>query len=372
VTAATAARARLWMVSRKHPPSVGGMQELSQQLVRGLSARRPVTAITWGGGTWALPVFLAWAQCRIALALLGGRIAVLHLGDPALAMLGWLPRLAGVPVFATVHGLDVTYPRRAYQAYLARAFFGKLAAYACISRHVQALVLARGVPAARAPVIPVGIAPPPPAVAAAVAVAHAARGARGERIEMLCIGRLVARKGVAWWLDAVAPAWFARHPQARLRIAGDGPERARIAGRIAAHGLGDRVELLGAVDERAKWALLAGADLVLMPNVPVAGDAEGFGLVCLEAGAAGTWVLAADLEGLQDAVVAGENGERVAAGDAAAWAARLDALCADPVSLRTLGAGAAAAVHARFGWPGVVARYDALVDALARGDADAR
>jgi phosphatidylinositol alpha-1,6-mannosyltransferase len=349
------------MLSRKHPPSVGGMQQLSWHLVRGLSACRAVTAITWGGGAWGLPLYFAWAQVRIALGLAQGRVAVLHLGDPSLAALAWLPRLAGIPVVATVHGLDIAWPVPAYQRYLSFFFWGRMRAYACISAHVHGLVAARGIAPADAPVIPVGIE----VASSDGASPHGAsdsRDARGDAIELLCLGRLVPRKGVAWFLDTVAPGLLARHPGARLRIAGAGPERARIDALVARHGLSAQVQVLGEVDESCKRDLLAGADLVLMPNVAVEGDAEGFGLVCLEAGAAGAWVLAADLEGLRDAVVPGGNGERVAAGDAAAWAARLDAACAAPARLREQGRAARAFVAARFGWPGVIARYDALMD----------
>jgi len=363
--------AQLWMLSRKHPPSVGGMQQLSWHLVQGLRARRAVTAITWGSGAWALPFWFAWAQCRIAVGLARGRISALHLGDPALAALAWLPRRAGIPVLATVHGLDLVHDSPAYQAYLARFFDGRMRACACISQHVQALLRARPGAPALAPVIPVGIEPPPALHADAMAAARAARGARGDAVELLCVGRLVERKGVAWFLDAVAPGWLARHPRARLRIAGDGPERARIAALVQARGLADRVDLLGEVDEARKWSLFASADLVLMPNVPVAGDAEGFGLVCLEAGSAGTWVLAADLEGLRDAVRDGENGDRVPAGDAAAWSTRLDALCADAPALRARGEASAARVASRFGWPAVIDQYEALVDTLLHEVVDA-
>lgn len=352
---------RLWMLSRKHPPSVGGMQQLSFHLVRGLSARRPVTAVVWGGGQWALPLWMAWAQLRLLAGLLRGEVGVLHLGDPALAVLGWLPRKLGVPVFATVHGLDLTHPSRIYQAYLRLFFWGRMAAYACISRHVQSLVAAQGIARDAAPVLPVGIDPaqatdPPPAPP---------RDAQDPVVELLCIGRLVPRKGVAWFLDAVAPAWLARHPHARLRIAGDGPERERIAAVVADRGLDARVQLLGAVDEATKWRLLDAADLVLMPNRHVPGDAEGFGLVCLEAGVRGAWVLASDLEGLRDAIAEGENGMRVPAGDVAAWTAALDSLCAQPSRLRALGAQARERVVARFGWPAIAARYDRLVQDIA-------
>ncbi|MDR1601380.1 MAG: glycosyltransferase [Tannerella sp.] len=49
-------------------------------------------------------------------------------------------------------------------------------------------------------------------------------------------------------------------------------------------------------------------DAFLMPNIPVEGDMEGFGLVCLEASACGTLVFAADIDGIPDAVRNGKNG----------------------------------------------------------------
>jgi phosphatidylinositol alpha-1,6-mannosyltransferase len=343
------------MLSRKHPPSIGGMQQLSLHLVQGLSARMPVTAITWGGGAWGLPLFLAWAQLRLALGLALGRVSLLHLGDPALAVLGWLPRLAGVPVFATVHGLDITHPARWYQACLARWFWGRMAAYACISRHVQSLVLTRGVAPERAPVIAPGVE-----LDGTPAVDVAWRDV-DQGLRLLCLGRLVERKGVAWFLDAVAPDWLERHPDAHLDIAGDGPVRARIDALAADPRLRGRVTVHGEVDDRRKRELLDRADLLLVPNIPVPGDAEGFGIVCLEAGARGAWVLAADLEGLRDAVVDGANGQRVAAGDAGAWSAVLEALCADRDRLRALGRQARGAVERGFGWPAVIDHYERLV-----------
>jgi glycosyltransferase involved in cell wall biosynthesis len=58
------------------------------------------------------------------------------------------------------------------------------------------------------------------------------------------------------------------------------------------------------------------ADLFVMPNVPIANDMEGFGLVALEAASCGTMVVASDLEGIKDAIIDGKNGVLVKPGDA--------------------------------------------------------
>ena len=354
-----------WMLTRKHPPSVGGMQQLSWHLARGLADLRPLTVVAWGGGAWGLPWFFLVAFARLLPALARGRVSVLHLGDPALAALAVLPRWFGVPVAVTVHGLDVEHPSRLYQAYLQLFFWHRLQAYACISRHVRDLVLARGVASESVLVIPIGIGDPaPPAEEPALA-----RELADARPVLLVLGRLVERKGLPWFLDTVAPRFLGRHPDARLLIAGDGPLRGRLEQQIAASGLQAQVRLFGSVSEGRKAWLLARSDLVLMPNVPVAGDAEGFGLVALEAGRAGRWPIVADLEGLRDAVTDECNGQRIPAGDARAWDEALEAACADLPGLRARGELARDYVLARFTWPAMAARYHQLLKTL---EADAQ
>jgi phosphatidylinositol alpha-1,6-mannosyltransferase len=350
-----------WLLTRKHPPSVGGMQQLSWHLVQELATLRPVTVLAWGRGQWGLPWFFLMAFARLLPALAFGRVSVLHLGDPVLAPLAVLPRWFGVPVAVTVHGLDVEYPAWWYQAYLRVFFWARMQAYVCISRHVRDLVLARGIDPQQVLVIPVGIGE-----SGAAAVADPAIEAKleGQGPILLSVGRLVERKGLPWFLQAVAPRFFDRHPRARLLVAGEGPQRAAIETAIAAGDLGDRVHLLGAVDESRKAWLLARCDLVLMPNVPVPGDAEGFGLVALEAGRAGRWPLVADLEGLRDAVTDECNGQRIPAGDADAWLAALELACADLHGLHQKGQLARDYVLARFTWAAMAGKYHRLFSTL--------
>ena len=196
-----------------------------------------------------------------------------------------------------------------------------------------------------------------------------ARELADARPVLLVLGRLVERKGLPWFLDTVAPRFLGRHPDARLLIAGDGPLRGRLEQQIAASGLQAQVRLFGSVSEGRKAWLLARSDLVLMPNVPVAGDAEGFGLVALEAGRAGRWPIVADLEGLRDAVTDECNGQRIPAGDARAWDEALEAACADLPGLRARGELARDYVLARFTWPAMAARYHQLLKTL---EADAQ
>ena len=148
----------------------------------------------------------------------------------------------------------------------------------------------------------------------------------GARFTILGVGRQVSRKGFGWFVSEVMP----RLPdEVSLVLVGDGPEREAIEHLVVEKGLEDRVKLRGFVPEAELLRELASADLLVMPNLPVPGDMEGFGLVAVEAAMRGALVLAADLEGLRDAVVSGETGMLIPPHDAAAWEQALSARIAD-------------------------------------------
>ncbi|MCX7041192.1 MAG: glycosyltransferase family 4 protein [Gammaproteobacteria bacterium] len=233
-------------------------------------------------------------------------------------------------------------------------------AYVCISRHVRDLLLSAGIDADQVLVIGLGVdALPSPSPEPELESRFA------DRFPLLfAVGRLVERKGLPWFLREVAPAWFARHPSALLVIAGEGPMRPALELAIRQQGLASQVIVLGAISQSRKAWLFGRCDLVLMPNLDVPGDAEGFGLVALEAGQAGCWVAAADLQGLRDAITEGCNGSRIEAGNAKAWSESLDGLCADRERLQSLGEQAREFVAARYSWHAMAASYDRLFRSL--------
>jgi glycosyltransferase involved in cell wall biosynthesis len=79
---------------------------------------------------------------------------------------------------------------------------------------------------------------------------------------------------------------------------------------------------------------MGGSDIFVMPNVRVAGDVEGFGLVAIEAANAGLLVVASRLEGIVDAVIDGTTGYLCESLNADAWTGRLTDLLADPERAR--------------------------------------
>jgi phosphatidylinositol alpha-1,6-mannosyltransferase len=344
-----------WIITRKHPPAVGGMEELSYRVAEQLALRRPLTLVRWGRSQfWLLP-FILYAGLRLAIGIARRRVSVVLLGDPVLAALAVVARRFDVPVLVVVHGLDVIWRNALYQAYLRRCFWGRMDAYICISNFAAALVRARNIAESSIFVIPAGVVVPAAAAPAAIG---------GDPV-LLLIGRLVPRKGAAWFLDAVLPGLVARMHSVKVLIAGEGPDRDRIERLARSARLADNVELVGPVSEARKWSLLARCDLVIMPNTPTAGDAEGFGIVALEAGASGKAVVAADLEGLRDAVVEGVNGWRLPPQDAAAWVEALSTRLSDRAALLAMGERARSHVAANHAWTIIGDRYAAVLDRYA-------
>jgi glycosyltransferase involved in cell wall biosynthesis len=136
------------------------------------------------------------------------------------------------------------------------------------------------------------------------AVERAALGLDG-RIAVLVPARLHAAKGHLDLLDAV-PGALARAPELVWLLAGDGPERERLAAAIRDRGLENHVRLLGWRENVAD--LLAASDFVALPS-----RVEGLPGAMLEAFAAGRAVVATDVGGVGEALTDGVEGRLVPA-----------------------------------------------------------
>ncbi|MGH7684576.1 MAG: glycosyltransferase, partial [Vulcanimicrobiaceae bacterium] len=269
------------------------MERFSWELTTRFAKRRPIRLIALRSGhSWLLPFFLAAAALSIIAGAITHRIVLLHLGDSMLAPLGRIAKLFAIPVCVTVHGRDITYANPFYKLWL-QMFFHDFDSYVCVSTAVRAVALRVGVPAARTCIIGNGV------------ISSAVSSAAREADLLLFVGRLVQRKGLEWFVRSVLPTLAQRRRGVCLAVIGAGPERSTIQRAAIAAGVADRIRWCGAVSDRVRTEWFARATVCIAPNVRVAGDIEGYGIVALEAAAAGCALVASDLEGLRDAIVDG-------------------------------------------------------------------
>lgn len=360
---------RIAFIARAYPPTVGGMENFALQLCEHLGQHAEITPIINRRGKKALPLFLPYAAAKAIRLARAGHIDAVHLADALLAPVGAAVKLAtGVPVTASVCGLDVTYANPVYQAVVPRAL-RRLNAVMPISAATDSAMQQRtgGVPAST--VIPLGVNPLTQTNEAPDEIAALAPMLAGRRV-LISVGRLVERKGVAWFTAHVMPTL---PDDVAYVVVGAGPERQAIE--VAAHdaGVADRTYLLGRVSDDALAAAYGLADAFVMPNIPVAGDMEGFGLVALEASASGLPVVAANLEGITEAVHHGRNGLLAAPRDADAFASAIRSIIDRPAGeRRALGVSWSAYTKENFGWTRTAARYAETIRAVIDGRAGAR
>ncbi len=337
-------------VTRKFPPSVGGMETLAAGVWRTLRAGVPdARLVAHGGANRELPRWLPRAVATTAALAARRRVGLVLSGDAVVhAALSPVLRALRVPHATMVMGLDVTFAHPVYRATVL-PWLRRAPLVVAISEATAEAAVGVGVPRGRVRVLRLGVEVP--AVTAEDRAAARERllgdlGLGDDAVLLLTLGRLVRRKGVRWFVEEVLPAL---PPSVVHLVAGDGEEREAVLAAAARTGVQERVRLLGRVDDATRERLLRGADLFVQPNVRVPGDMEGFGLVTVEAAVRGTPVVASALEGILDAVVDGSTGTLLPPEDAPAWREALRALVADRAALAARAGREGAATRERYG-----------------------
>lgn len=174
---------------------------------------------------------------------------------------------------------------------------------------------------------------------------------------VVCVGRLVPRKGQDMLVEAVS-LLSAEFADIELALVGHGRLGYRLEQRAQAKGLGDRVHLPGALPTQEARRWLAAADVFASPcRVRWGGlEVEGFGIVFVEAALTGLPVLAGRSGGSVEAVMSGDTGVVVDGRSANEVAAGLGRLLRVPQSRRHALGAAGRRLAARRHHPDVVGR----------------
>jgi phosphatidylinositol alpha-1,6-mannosyltransferase len=346
---------KLLMISSDFPPIPGGQSRYLYDLWTCLPGDRVVVLAPQLRGAARVDGQLACRVVRVALPLGEGKAAKIlkalvlwwrawrlcrslpvrqiHCGQVFSAGFAgyWCQRWLGIPYFLYVYGADLLeYRERFPWGSLLRVILRRACQVVTISEFTRQAVAETGVPEERLALVWPAIDLERFARLPSREEERRRRGWEG-RLVILSVGRLVERKGQDMVIRAL-PAVAARLPQVRYAIAGTGPCRGALERLAGEAGVAERVEFLDFVPEEELPGLYGAADLFAMPSrqLPEAGDVEGFGIVFIEANAAGLAVLGGRSGGVEDAVVDGGTGVLVDPDDPEAVAAGLVRLLEDP------------------------------------------
>jgi phosphatidylinositol alpha-1,6-mannosyltransferase len=362
------------LVTNDFPPKLGGIQSYLWELWRRLPPAETTVLTTPYSGDRAWDAEQAYRVVRRretvlfptpglardvdALAREVGADVIFV--DPALPV-GWIvPRLRAAPAVVVVHGAEITVPGRLpTRPLLARVLHAATGVVAA-----GEYPLAEAVHAARRP-LPALVVPPgidvarfrPSADDAERAEARSRLGLPADARIVLGVSRLVPRKGFDRLIDALGslPA------DVVVVLVGGGRDRERLERRAARAGVAHRVRFLGRVSDDDLPLAHRAADVFAMLCRDRWGglEAEGFGIVFLEAGASGLACLAGRSGGSHEAVLDGDTGYVVDPRDVDGIASHLRRLLDDPGLRHRLGVDARARAEAEWS-------YDRRVEPLAR------
>jgi phosphatidylinositol alpha-mannosyltransferase len=289
-------------------------------------------------GSMASMQFGPVSAARVRRWLRDGRFDVVHVHDPASPSLGLLVcMMAEGPIVATFHAASVRSKWLATVGPVARPWLEKITgriAVSDFSRRLQVEHLGGD-----AVIIPNGVHVD--VFAHGPSLPGHTRGVDGPTIGFL--GRYdEPRKGLPVLLEAMRTVVRA-HPGAQLLIAGRGD--ADEVRKLVGEDLQPHVSLLGELSEADKAAFLRSVDVYCAPNLL----GESFGVILIEALAAGAPIVASDLDAFASVLEGGEAGVLVPRGNATALARALCDLLADPARRAAL-SERGAAVAATYDW----------------------
>ena len=265
--------------------------------------------------------------------LRAGRFDVVHVHEPAAPLVGWDATVfRGAPVVGTFHAYS-TKPFPNYTATLlgARRRFNQLSARIAVSQ--AAAWTGRRWFGGEYSIVPNGVD---------LGAAPSGPKAPSEDLRLLFVGRAEERKGLPVLLAAFEA--LVEHVPSRLTVVGADPEE--VSRRVADPDLLDHIDVLGKVSDSVLWRELGKADVLCAPSLA----GESFGMVLIEAFAAGTPVVASHIAGYSDVVTNGVDGILVPPADPQALAEELQILWHEPERMRAMGEAGRKSAE-RYAWP---------------------
>ncbi|MEW8958859.1 glycosyltransferase family 4 protein [Neomoorella humiferrea] len=377
---------RILMLSWEYPPqSVGGLARHVEDLAVSLARlRHTVHVLTLGRPgqaferredgvmvhrvdpypvqapdflTWVLQLNARFLEEAMIITRKYGPFQLIHAHDWLVAFAGRaLKHAHRLPLIATIHATEAGRNRGLYndmQRYINSVeWWLTYEAWRVIvcSRHMRQEVQGLfQLPADKITIIPNGVYSQKfadikvdPAVRQRYAAPH-------EKI-IFFVGRLVVEKGVQVLLEAM-PRILASCPEAKLVVAGKGPMEEQLQSRARELGIGYKVTFAGYIDDSTRNQLYRAARVAVFPSLY-----EPFGIVALEAMAAGTPVVASSTGGLAEIITHRVDGMLAFPGNAPSLADNVLAVLNDEALAESLKVGGLRLVREVYDWENIARR----------------
>lgn len=230
----------------------------------------------------------------------------------------WLKRKLGCPLVVTTHGSDAAVPLQQGRAQQLRAECDAADRIIAVSSALKDKVCTCGT-TTQVDAIVNGFVP-----------RQIPDGLSRQPLRMIQVCNLIALKRVDVTIRAFA-ALQKQYADMELVIVGQGPERAALEALCQALNVADRVRFLGQLPNETVFGELCQSTYFVMVSKP-----EGFGIVYLEAMAAGCITVGTEGEGIADVICSGENGFLLPADDPDAIAQVIRQCISDPEKAKTI------------------------------------
>ena len=335
-------------VTHKYPPVIGGMEKQSFELISGMKKHAKVHTIVYEGKESRITFFRLLHRRIRQICREHPGISLIHFNDGLIAAFSLMHYgYRHLKRSVTLHGLDVVYPNMIYQQ-LILPKFNRFDQIIAVSSATATACTLRGIMRDKISVINNGVDTQtrPQLLRTEVDLLLQKKyeaDSKNRRI-LVAIGRPVKRKGFSWFITNVVPLL---HEDFLLLLIGpvSTSNTLKLLGILPAfltkpiallfglpedeHAINQLLDSPHTAGKVIRLGRLPGADInhilgiadaFVMPNIEVAGDMEGFGLVCLEAAMCGTRVIAAASGGIPDAIQQAKNGQLLPPGNSIIWA----------------------------------------------------
>lgn len=362
-------KTRILFISRAYPPVVGGIENQNYGIARALSQITETKIIANKKGKLFLPLFLPWTTLKSLFVL--HRYDAVLLGDGVLSPIGALLKVfyPRKKFFCIIHGLDITFAWK-------NSLLGKIYKAVNIPCHQkmdklimvgnETIVQAKkiGIPEEKCVFIPNGVTP------SEIYESHT-RAELEELLELKLddkkviarVGRYVKHKGTEWFIRNVMPKlpenyiFVAAGAVVANKTAGDENMYPACQKAVQENNLEERVKLLTNLPWKKMKVLFNTADLFVSPNIKVEGTMEGFGINAIEAAVCERIVVASRLEGLQDAIIDGQNGFLVPSGEIEGFVDKIAYLAENEAFRKEFGEKARLYTIEHYSWEIIARRY---------------